>query len=302
MTDLIIDKAPDFTTPEATAATITAATVAMEQLKSRVEKELENYSPDFFAGDIAKAKTARAELNASSKKINDLRKDYEKRYMAAFNGFKGLASETVKLIDAASGEIDKIVKDIETAEKEAKKACILEYWQITGFNLFDLDKVFTQKWLNKTCDMKDIRAEIDAIQARTYADLKTLEAFPDEGGTIKALYLDSLDIGQAVAKARAMQEAKERAELEAKARAERERQEAIKEQCKAEEEEQRDMQRDANIAGLVSEAMGHNAEQAQEVADPVQVVTLQFTGRRSQLLKLREFMTCEGITYQVIEQ
>lgn len=294
-TELILTNNPDFSTPTKTAETIDYAFNAMAVLKAAVESEIENYSPDNFS-DIEKAKKARAELNASAKRINDLRLNYEKNYMQAFNNFKNLANETKKIIETASGKLDEIVKAAEEAEKEKKRGEIVAYWNETKFDLIPIEKIFNQKWLNKTAKLFEIKKEIAAIQEKIFADLKTLEAFPDYDNA-KAFYLDTLDIGGAIAKAKELQAAKERAELEAKARAEREHAEQMQQQHRDEVREFTKAEKEQEIENLAAAALH---EQPKEI-DPVLTFTCIFKGKASLLRQLKQYMTQLGIEYTKVE-
>ena len=294
-TELILTNTPDFSTPAKTAETIDYAFNAMSVLKAAVESEIENYSPDNFS-DTEKAKKARAELNTSAKRINDLRLNYEKNYMQAFNNFKSLANETKKIIETAAAKLDDIVKAAEEAEKEKKRGEIVAYWNETKFDLIPIDKIFNPKWLNKTAKLFEIKKEIAAIQEKILADLKTLEAFPD-CDTAKAFYLDTLDIGGAIAKAKELQAAKERAELEAKARAEREHAEQMQQQHRDEVREFAKAEKEQEIENLAAAALH---EQPKEI-DPIISFTCTFKGKASLLRQLKQYMTQLGIEYTKIE-
>lgn len=294
-TDLILTNTPDFSTPTKTAETIDYAFNAMAVLKAAVESEIENYSPDNFS-DIEKAKKARADLNASAEKINNLRLTYEKSYMKAFDNFKALANDTKKIIQNAASKLDKIVKAAEEAEKEKKRGEIVAYWNETKFDLIPIEKIFNQKWLNKTAKLFDIKKEIDAAQTKIYADLKTLEAFPD-CDTAKAFYLDTLDIGGAIAKAKELQAAKERAELEAKARAEREHAEQMQQQHRDEVREFARAEKEQEIENLAAAALNTTPQEI----DPVVTFTCTFKGKASLLRQLKQYMTQLGIEYTKIE-
>lgn len=292
-TELIIKNAPDFSTPEKSALTLKEAAAAMEVLKKAVETELPNYSAERYAGKVDEAKKARAELNASATRINDLRKQYEKGYLQAFEGFKAVCKDTISLIDDVSARLDKIVKDAENAEKEQKKNKIALYWESTGFVLFPVEKVFNQKWLNKTAKMSDIEKEINGIQARTYKDLQTLEAFTDDVDTLKAFYLDSLDIGAAVAKAKEITAAKERAEAEAKAREARETEKQLQAQRETERQEAREMKARETVDDMAAEVLDLPKD-----SDPIETYILKFKARRSVLFELKKYMTEHGIQYE----
>lgn len=294
-TDLILNNTPDFSTPTKTAETIDYAFNAMSVLKAAVESEIENYSPDNFS-DIEKAKKARADLNASAEKINNLRLSYEKSYMKAFDNFKALANDTKKIIQNAASKLDKIVKAAEEAEKEKKRGEIVAYWNETKFDLIPIDKIFNQKWLNKTAKLFEIKKEIDAAQTKIYADLKTLEAFPDYDNA-KAFYLDTLDIGGAIAKAKELQAAKERAELEAKARVEREHAEQMQKQHRDEVREFAKAEKEQEIENLAAAALNTTPQEI----DPVLTFTCIFKGKASLLRQLKQYMTQLGIEYTKVE-
>ena len=299
-TDLILTNTPDFSTPAKTAETIDYAFNAMSVLKAAVESEIENYSPDNFS-DVEKAKGTVSDvmidrLNTSAKRINDLRLNYEKNYMQAFNNFKQLANDTKKIIETAANKLDEIVKAAEEKEKEKKRGEIVTYWNETKFDLIPIEKIFVSKWLNKTAKLFEIKKEIDTIQTKIYADLKTLEAFPD-CETAKAFYLDTLDIGGAIAKAKELQAAKERAELEAKARAEREHAEQMQQQHRDEIREFAKAEKEQEIENLAAAALH---EQPKEI-DPVVTFTCTFKGKASLLRQLKQYMTQLGIEYTKIE-
>ena len=290
-TELVLKNAPDFSTPQNTAKTLQEATEAIKALKEVVKENLTTYTPDNFK-TIAEAKNARAELNASATRINDLRKSYEKQYLEAFNEFKSLCNETCNLISDGASALDKVVKDFENKEKELKKSQIESYWKSTNFDLFNLEKVFNAKWLNKSVKFEDVTKEIDEIQKKTFADLKTLEAFNDLTGTAKAFYLETLDIGSAINKTKEIQEAKERAEKEAQARAEREHNEQIQAQKRQEFAEVQEQKKEEQFSSMVADALEQKVD-----ADRVEQWTLQFKARRSVLIKLKQYMTQNGIEY-----
>ena len=231
-TELIIQNAPDFSTPEKTQKTLLEAMKAMQKLQSVVKENLTTYSPENFK-TIEETKKARAELNASATKINEIRKSYEKEYLKAFSDFKNLSKETIDLIAECSGKLDEIVKQKENEEKQAKKTEIENYWKTTDFSLFPLEKVFNEKWLNKTVKMTEIKKAIDEVQNKTLADLKTLESITQDE-TVKALYLDCLNIGIAIQKAKDIEEKKRLAEEEKQKRIERETTEKLVQQRKEE--------------------------------------------------------------------
>ena len=292
-TELIIQNAPDFSTPEKTQKTLLEAMKAMQKLQSVVKENLTTYSPENFK-TIEETKKARAELNASATKINEIRKSYEKEYLKAFSDFKNLSKETIDLISECSGKLDEIVKQKETEEKQEKKTQILNYWNSTDFSLFSIEKVFNEKWLNKTVKIAEVKKAIDEIQNKTYSDLKTLESITTNE-TVKAFYLECLDIGTAIQKAKDIEEKKRLAEEEKQRRLEKETTEKLVQQRK---EETVSIQEE-NLNNLAVETLkqqGHKID-----TDPIETYTLRFRGKRSQLHALKRYMTENGIIYDKVE-
>lgn len=292
-TELIIQKAPDFSTPEKTQKTLLEAMKAMQTLQSVVKENLTTYSPENFK-TIEEIKKARAELNASATKINEIRKSYEKEYLKAFSDFKNLSKETIDLIAECSGKLDEIVKQKENEEKQAKKTKIENYWKTTDFSLFPLEKVFNEKWLNKTVKMTEIKKAIDEVQNKTLADLKTLEAITQDE-TVKALYLDCLDIGIAIQKAKDIEEKKRLAEEEKQKRIERETTEKLVQQ----RQEETTTIEEQQIEKLAINSLRQQGKTVD--TDPIETYTLRFRGKRSQLHALKRYMTENGIIYDKVE-
>jgi len=267
-------------------------TTNIEALENFVMERLEEYKPENYQGDADAAKKDRAELNTAKKQIADERIRIMKELMKPFDEFVERCKGLEKNIDGASKALDEIVKLREQAEKEVKKAIIDEYWRIKEFELVALDRVFDQKWLNKTVKIADVKKEIDSIIEKIIADLKTIEAFGVDVDTLKPLYLETLDLGITIARGNAMKANRERLEKEKAERAEREKKEALQEAQKELIQEEEKAQHESLAETLASQATGTESE-----SDPIESFRIEFTGKRSALFRLRQYMLSEGITY-----
>lgn len=267
-------------------------TTNIEALENFVTERLEEYKPENYQGDADAAKKDRAELNTAKKQIADERIRIMKELMKPFDEFVERCKGLEKNIDGASKALDEIVKLREQAEKEVKRAIIEEYWRIKAFELVTLDRVFDQKWLNKTAKIADVKKEIDSIIEKIVADLKTIEAFGVDVDTLKPLYLETLDIGVTIARGNAMKANRERLEKEKAVRAEREKKEALQEAQKELIQEEEKAQHENLAESLASQATGTESE-----SDPIESFRIEFTGKRSALFRLRQYMLSEGITY-----
>jgi hypothetical protein len=165
-----------------------------------VKVKLEGYKAENYSGDrIQDAKRDKAELNAAAKALNDKRIEYEKKWMAPFEEFKAVVRDTCAAITTASMAIDRVVKEVELAEKAEKRKLIEEFFASQNLTLFTLDRIFEDRWLNKTEKMDDIFHAITQRIAKTKDDLAIL----DRGGEAEARkhYLTHLDLVSALAAA-----------------------------------------------------------------------------------------------------
>lgn len=267
-------------------------TTNIEKLEAFVLERLEEYKLENYQGDADAAKKDRAELNSAKKQIADERIRIMKELMKPFDEFVERCKGLEKNIDGASKALDEIVKLREQAEKETKRAIIEEYWRIKAFELVPLDRVFDQKWLNKTAKIADVKKEIDAVIKKIITDIKTIEAFGVDVDTLKPLYLETLDLGTTIARGNAMKQNRERLEKEKAERAEREKKEAIQEAQKELIKEEEKAQHESLAETLASQATGTESE-----TDPIESFRVEFTGKRSALFRLRQYMLSEGITY-----
>ncbi len=267
-------------------------TTNIEALENFVMERLEEYKPENYQGDADAAKKDRAELNTAEKQIAGERIRIMKELMKPFDEFNERSKGLEKNIKTAAGLLGVIVKIKEDAEKEVKRAIIEEYWRIKAFELVHLDRVFDQKWLNKTVKIADVKKEIDSIIENIIADIKTFEAFGEDVETLKLMYLETLDLRGTIARGNAMKANRERLEKEKAERAEREKKEAIHEAQKELIQEEEKAQHESLAETLASQATGTESE-----SDPIESFRIEFTGKRSALFRLRQYMLSEGITY-----
>ena len=271
-----------------------------ESIKALVLAKLQDYTPENYIGKAAEAKADRAVLNNAEKALNAKRLELERQYMEPFNKFKATITDTCKAIKQASAGLDEIVKGEENREKEEKFMKIQEYWNKTGFTLFDISKVYDAKWTNKSTKLQDVYAEIDAIQKKTFDDLKILENFPAEDvALLKTEYLNTLDITQAMQKAEQLKANRDRLAREAKEREAIEAKRAQQEQRKEETAELNDLGSAPEVNDLAAASLGIEIEP--EETEKKETFALVLKGTREQLLEVRRFMTRTGVTYDKLE-
>jgi hypothetical protein len=262
----------------------------------------QKYTNDDYEPLEDEAKKDRATLNKAEKNIADqyagLKKAYEKPLENIELNIKSIRGA----IKTASGIVDKAVKTYEEKQQGKKHAEIQVYFNGKNFDLVPLEKIFDNRWLNKTYKMADIKKEIDTAVSTIYSNIKTLESIAEHGVIAKACYLETLDMGTAMRQVETLQANAERIAREKIERDERERREQVVRNAAAERQEERVIEKREQMQSLIDEAMEIEPSLPEETKPEIIEYTLRFKGTKEQLLRLREYMTANGITYERIVQ
>lgn len=202
-----------------------------EPLKAWALETAEKYKSVVVTDEsIRSAKQDIADLRSLAKKISDyriaLKKEHEKKIEKTITQ----CIELTQILTDAASSMDVQVKELEDGVKRQKKQEIEDYFNETAGHtaiILPFERVFDQKWLNKTAKMDDIKSAIDNAIATVQKNLDILHGMQTEYETemIEA-YLDSLDMGVALeTKNRLEEKAAQIARL--KAEQERKKQEAV---------------------------------------------------------------------------
>lgn len=222
-----------------------------KDIKAYVEEKLKEYSVDNYAGDAKQAAKDKAEINNAIKTLNDRRIALEKEWNMPFAEFKNIITETCDMMKTASSKLDVIVKAKEEEEKAQKKAHIEELWNGKKFNLISLDRVFNQKWLNKTVKLTTVDAELDTIIKNINGDLASLDAFGEDTAILKDLYLSTLNLQQTLNKGAELKANRERlAQLEAEKKAREEKEKAENETFGVQEESKKEPESEPDVRAV----------------------------------------------------
>ena len=275
----------------------------IEQLEAYVTAKLEEYSHERYFGDADMARKDRAELNNSKKVLSQARIQLMRELMKPYSDFETRCKNLEKMIDTASGKLDDIVKTKEEEEKTAKKIRITEIWNSRNFTIVSLEKIFNPRWLNKTCKEKEIVAEIDAVIAHIYDDLKKIEKYaePCDVDTVKAYYIDCLDIGDALDYGEQLSKNRKIVQQEAEQREKREHLAVVEQQRKAEYTENTEKAHEEDLSSMASMALGIEPE-TQPKKPIFKEYTVTISATEEQVSMLKSAMTNLGIVYKgVIE-
>ena len=292
--------------------TLGALTTNAKDIKTAIEKALPNYDiNNYDETNIDQATKDKALLNKTSKALNDKRILTEKEFMKPFEEFKKVVNDTIDLIKKASSKIDVVVQEEIIKTKEIKKVAIQAFWDSTKFKLVTLDKIFNEKWLNKGTKHNDITDEIVCKQTEILDSLRTIEAIGEDMETLKALYLDSLNLNNAIKYGKILKENREKATKEAEKRAEAKRisdEMAAERKAKAEarfKEKATELPRFEPTAKVNSytEVMPTKAPApAFKIEESLLLVRImRVTTTKENIIKLGDFMNENGIKFEKVK-
>ena len=174
-----------------------------EPLKAWALETAEKYKSVVVTDEsIRSAKQDIADLRNLAKKISDyriaLKKEHEKKIEKTINQ----CIELTQILTDAASSMDVQVQELEDGVKRQKKQEIEDYFNSVAGDtaiVLPFDKVFDQKWLNKTAKIDDIKSSIDMTLNAVKKNLDILHGMQSQYETemIEA-YLDSLDMGVAL--------------------------------------------------------------------------------------------------------
>ena len=174
-----------------------------DELKADLTTALADYQSRVYTEDnIADAKEDRAKLNKLAKAINDERISREKEYMQPFNTFKEQAKELCDLIDTASSGIKEQLDAFEEkriAEKQERIEAL--YMDITSnydLPFLTLEKIMSEKWLNKGTTEKTIVSEITERCEQIVKDIAVIRKMPRYAFEAEEAYKTCLDLNKAL--------------------------------------------------------------------------------------------------------
>lgn len=254
-----------------------------EELKAALSVELEKYKGLVVTeNQITEAKSTRAKLNKVKEAIEDRRKELKKEYLKPYEIVEKQAKELVGMIDEVSSNIANQIKEFEEKEKEAKKIEIANLWVKLGYNKITVDKIWNEKWLNKTFALSNIKEEMQAQIDDIEGDLNAIKELCGEDKqkclTLQSKYLRTLDFQQVLSEYNAETEAAKKIIAEEKA-------------VKAEQEP----------ITVVSEEPQEEVEVQTEVQEAIYEIKFAVIGTEKQIKALSQFMFDNNIKFEILK-
>ena len=245
-----------------------------EEFMELVASITEQYEGLTYTEDQMKsAKADRAKLNAMKKAISDRRIQVKKAVMEPYTKFEAEVSEVTALIDKPIAMIDGQIKEYEDRTKEEKKAALKKHFEEIAADLegiLTFDRVFDQRYLNVSVSLNKAKADIQEKVERVHTDLRSLEGFCEEKylTIAKDAYIRTLNVSDALAEARRLQEFDRKAEEERLRREE----EAEEARLAAEAKATAAKADETKTAESVTETPENATKEAENVTEPAKSV------------------------------
>ena len=268
-----------------------------EELKAEIEEIVREYETAVYTDDaIKQMKTDRAKLNRFVNAISGERTRIRKLLLKPDERFGQEVKELTGIVQRAIDNIDGQVKDYERRQREEKTAKVRDFYDA---NIHDIEaylpfeRVMKPEYANASTTMS-IKEEILALIQKVDEGLAILnEVDSPYAGDMKKVFLETYDIGAAMAK---------RNQLESEAENRRLYMEE-KERRKAE----REAARKADADRVMQAGRAPEPEQPREtpqkmetVEDPVNVIDFRVYATMGQLMKLKAFLSDNGIRFEPV--
>ena len=138
-----------------------------EEIKAEISKRMQYYSNITVTEESMKdSKKDLAELRKFRDSFEIKRKELKKKFLKPYEEFEKEYKEIIELIDQPLNLISIQLEKLEIEQKQVKKDKIKKYYEKEAKDILDLipfEKIFKEKWLNKTTSSKSICDEISEI-------------------------------------------------------------------------------------------------------------------------------------------
>lgn len=186
-----------------------------DEIAKEVEAKVGYYKNLVYTEDqVVEAKKDRATLRKFVTALKDKDREIKDLCMKPYEEFHNQMLKIIAKVEEPAELIDKQVKEFEEGQKRQKLAAINDLFEKKGFQPWvSLEKIMNPKWLNKSCSMKQIDADMTTIQHKIGEDILLINGQKEGMQAALSEYKRSMDVSASIAAAQRYMEAK-RAEEE----------------------------------------------------------------------------------------
>lgn len=274
------------------------------ELKTEIAEVVHDYEVSVYTDDTIKlAKADRAKLNKFVAAIENKRKEIKRQYLDPYQKFETEEKELISILDKAIQNIDSQIKGFEERQREEKRAKILEFYEENIHdlgNILPFSRVFRPEYSNASTTMKSIKEDILSLIQKVDEGLAILNEVDSKfAGDMKEEFLQSYDIGAALAK-RNQLEAEEQKRKEYEAERSRLKQEK---EARQKEETERVMAAGRPETDEIQKALPPvSCKDMASAEDPVHILDFRVHATASQLAGLKQYLKDNGIRFEPVSK
>lgn len=241
--------------------------------------------------ELSTAKNVSARMKKIGKAASDLRIQTEREHKAKIELTLNQLKEITNIFTTAADHIDKQVKEITNARKEAKRNELLNHFILNvgeAEPYISFADIEDPKWQNVSVSIEDAKAQIDEIIERYKQDIAALDKMPGDASIIAATKAEfrrtkslsmAIQYKQRIEAERAMEEQRQKMRREAEDR------------LLAEKE----AQRQAILSAAQESAKNSTDSPVNE--DPLMRVVFWVKGHKNDFVELRAFLIEHQMAY-----
>ena len=241
--------------------------------------------------ELSTAKNVSARMKKIGKAASDLRIQTEREHKAKIELTLNQLKEITNIFTTAADHIDKQVKEITNARKEAKRNELLNHFILNvgeAEPYISFADIEDPKWQNVSVSIEDAKSQIDEIIGRYKQDIAALDRIPGDASIIAATKAEfrrtkslsmAIQYKQRIEAERAMEEQRQKMRREAEDR------------LLAEKE----AQRQAVLSAAKESAKNSTDIPANE--EPLMRVVFWVKGRKNDFVELRAFLIEHQMAY-----
>lgn len=272
-----------------------------EELKAEISAVAQDYAASVYMDDTIKnAKADRAKLNKFVDALNAKRTEIRKQLLKPDEQFGREVKELTGIVQEAIESIDGQIKDYERRQREEKTAKIREFYEAHIHDIGEylpFERVMKPEYANASTTMKSIRQEIlDQIQKVDEGLAILNEVDSPYAGDMKKVFLQNYDIGAAMAERNRLETEQRNREIFLEDQRRRKEEREARERVETEKISRAGQKPQDQGAETGGSAVGAPAQQQ----DPVYEMRFCVHGTREQILKLRDFMKANQISFERI--
>lgn len=261
-----------------------------DEISAAVAEKVSYYNNLVYTDtQITEAKKDRAELNKFIAALKSKDREIKQMCLQPYEEFHNKMLKIISQVEKPVNLIDKQIKDYEEQQKSEKRAQIEQLFGEKGFQPWvTLERIWNQKWLNKSYSIKQVEADLSSIQHSIGEDILMINQMGEGQPAALQEYIRSMDKTKAVEAGKRYIEAKL---IEERTKAQREA-EAAKMQA--------EIDRDLGLNKPVAEAT-QAAEVKAEAAPEVKKISFSVWVTREQLKALNACLKENGIRFEQIK-